>query len=87
METNMAESHIQQLAQALAEDADLKKDVQAATALEEVVRIANERGIPLSLADLTRKDGELPEAELEGASGGTIENNTMDLLPLELYDL
>lgn len=67
----MAESDLQQLAQALTEDADLKAAVEGATSPEDVVRIANDKGIALTLDDLTPKIGELSEAELETVSGGT----------------
>jgi predicted ribosomally synthesized peptide with nif11-like leader len=70
----MAESDVQQLAQALTEDADLKAAVERATTPEDVVRIANEKGIALTLDDLTREDGELSEDELEPASGGALTN-------------
>lgn len=83
----MAESDVQQLAQALTEDADLKAAVEGAATREDVVRIANEKGIAITLDDLTRKADELSDAELESASGGTIKNNIMDQLPLKLYDL
>lgn len=67
----MAETAMQQLAQACSEDADLKAALDGATTPDDVVRIANERGIALTLDDVTRKDGELTEADLELASGGT----------------
>lgn len=70
MVSTVPESDVQQLAQALSEDADLKAAIEAATR-EDVVRIANEKGISVTLADLTRRDGELSESELEGASGGS----------------
>lgn len=70
----MAETDQQQLAQACSEDADLKAPLDRATTPDDVVRIANERGIALTLDDLTRKDGELSEVELEPASGGAFTN-------------
>lgn len=73
----MAESDVQQLAQAAAQDAELKAALGAATSPEDVVSLANARGIPLTLddlqvalADAQTRQGELSEAELESVSGG-----------------
>ena len=67
----MAESDVQQLVEAAAQDADLKLALVAATSPADAVRIANEKGIAVTLEDLTLKAGQLSEAELEGVSGGT----------------
>ena len=70
----MADVDMQQLAQALSEDADLKLAMDGATTPDDVVRIANQRGFALTLDDLTRKDGELSEGELAPVSGGAFTN-------------
>lgn len=83
----MAESEVQQLVEAAAQDADLKAALGAATSPEDVVGLANARGIPLTLddlkvalADVRMQQGELSEAELESVSGGTVTHFTFDAI-------
>lgn len=57
------------------QDSDLQQALAGAQSAEELVAIANQRGFTIGIEDLSFGDpgnGELSEAELEAASGGTI---------------
>lgn len=68
----MSQETLDALRAATADNEELRAALAAATTHEDFVRIANDHGFALVLADLTVADDEeeLSDAELEGASGG-----------------
>lgn len=63
-------SHVRErLATMLATDIDFREAVQQATTIADAVRIANERGFPITVADLDKTGGQVRDAELAGGPG------------------
>ena len=66
----MSQDQVQALQNRYRSDAAFRAEMDAAQTPDEVVRIANEHGFALSLADLTPAERELSDEELESQSGG-----------------
>lgn len=69
----MAKEQLEALRLASQDDAELVAALAAAATTQDWVRVANERGFAVELADLPSAeevDRELSDAELEGAAGG-----------------
>ncbi len=69
----MSKEKLEALRLASQEDQELAAALAAAVSVEDWVRVANERGFEVGVADLPTAedaDRELSDAELEGAAGG-----------------
>lgn len=66
----MTNEQLEALRAASANDEQLRSALAAAATDDDIVVIANQHGITLTVADLQPQERDLSDAELEGASGG-----------------
>ena len=66
----MTEERLEALRAASADNEQLRAALAAAATDEDLVRIANEHGVALTVEDLPSENRDLSDAELEGVTGG-----------------